>query len=350
MIRPLSCALGVLLASTSLAAASECSVAHSRYVGWEPAVYIQQTGIADRWGEKYGVDLEFVYINDYIESINQFTNGAFVGVTATTLDTLTIPAVSGVDTTVLVIGDYSNGNDALLVNDPAGSVTSVADLVGQEVMLVELSVSHYLLLRALEEAGLAPNAVSVVHTSDADIGAAFATGGPGTAAVTWNPIVMTALDTVPGAVSVFDSSRTPGEILDAIVVATDTSDACKRAITGAWYEAMSVISGTDQAAADAIALMAEEASGGSIEDPSDWFLAQLSTTEMFYDPADAAFVARSADLQSDTQRVYDFALDLELLTAPVGIVFPDGTVIGDPDNVTLRFDATYMEAAAAGEL
>ncbi|GAB4234134.1 MAG: hypothetical protein Tsb0032_39740 [Kiloniellaceae bacterium] len=54
-------------------------------------------------------------INDYIESINQYTAGAFDGVSATNMDTLSIPAGGGVDTTALIVGDFSNGNDAVIL-------------------------------------------------------------------------------------------------------------------------------------------------------------------------------------------------------------------------------------------
>jgi NitT/TauT family transport system substrate-binding protein len=34
----------------------------------------------------------------------------------------------------------------------------------------------------------------------------------------------------------------------------------------------------------------------------------------------------------------------------VGIKFPDGSVMGDEGNVKLRFDDSYMQMAADGEL
>ena len=34
----------------------------------------------------------------------------------------------------------------------------------------------------------------------------------------------------------------------------------------------------------------------------------------------------------------------------VGIQFPDGSIIGDRNNVKLRFDAAFMELAAEGKL
>jgi NitT/TauT family transport system substrate-binding protein len=46
-----------------------------------------------------------------------------------------------------------------------------------KVYLPELSVSHYLLVRGLEKAGLQEKDVTVVNTSDADIVSAFGTSG-----------------------------------------------------------------------------------------------------------------------------------------------------------------------------
>ncbi len=34
----------------------------------------------------------------------------------------------------------------------------------------------------------------------------------------------------------------------------------------------------------------------------------------------------------------------------IGILFPDGSVMGNQKNVKLRFDATYMQLAAEGKL
>ena len=53
-------------------------------------------------------------INDYVESINQYTAGGFDGCVMTNMDALTIPAVGGVDTTALIVGDFSNGNDGIV--------------------------------------------------------------------------------------------------------------------------------------------------------------------------------------------------------------------------------------------
>ena len=48
-------------------------------------------GIVKKWADKYGISIEVVQINDYVESINQYTAGAFDGCVMTNMDALTIP-------------------------------------------------------------------------------------------------------------------------------------------------------------------------------------------------------------------------------------------------------------------
>lgn len=103
-------------------------------VGLRPATRHHQ-----KWADKYGIDIQFVQVNDYIESVNQYTAGGFDGCAMTNMDALTIPAVGGVDSTALIVGDYSNGNDGILIK----GTNSLATLKGKPINLVQLSVSHY---------------------------------------------------------------------------------------------------------------------------------------------------------------------------------------------------------------
>ncbi len=63
----------------------------SIYVGWIPWEYGNAQGIVDKWADKYDISIDVVQINDYIESINQYTAGQYDGCTMTNMDALTIP-------------------------------------------------------------------------------------------------------------------------------------------------------------------------------------------------------------------------------------------------------------------
>lgn len=334
-----------LLFSLNAAAAGKYRVAWSHYTGWEPWAYAQQSGILKKWATKYGIDIELTLVNDYVESINLYTGGKFDACVMTNMDALTIPAVGGVDSSAIIIGDFSNGNDGIVLKKG----DSVKDLKGRSVKLVELSVSHYLLARALDMNGLSEKDVKTVNTSDADIAAVFSSDANG-AAVTWNPPLQVARN-AKGAKLVFDSSKIPGEIIDMMVVKTSAPDTLKKALAGAWYETMSVMSGQGKATNDALEFMAKN-SGSTLPE----FKAQLGTTAMFYKAADASVFTVGPDLKKTMEQVRSFSFSKGLFGKGakskdfVGIAFPDGTVLGNKKNVKLRFDATYMKLAAEGKL
>src|SRR5210317_2268157 len=170
MKRLLALALTLML-SPSVMARDSFQICWSIYVGWMPWAYADQKGIVDKWAKKYGIEIDVVQINDYVESINQYTAGQFDACTMTNMDALTIPAAGGVDSTALIVGDYSNGNDGVILKNKS----SLKDIKGQQVNLVELSVSHYLLARGLEKVGLSERDIKVVNTSDADMVAIYGT-------------------------------------------------------------------------------------------------------------------------------------------------------------------------------
>ncbi len=344
-IRLLLCAcLLAAMVPGAAPAAESYRIAWSHYTGWEPWEYARNSGILDKWAAKYGIKIQLNLINDYIESINLYTGGAYQGCVMTNMDALTIPAVGGVDSTALIIGDFSNGNDGIVIKKGE----QVADLKGRKVKLVELSVSHYLLARALAINKMQEKDLTLINTSDADIAAVFAADKDG-AVVTWNPPLMQCRN-IKDAKLVFDSSQIPGEIIDMLVVRSDSPEALKKALVGAWYETMATISAKSKAGKEAIAYMANFAGGTEAE-----FRAQLRTTAMFYTAADAVAFATGEQLKQTMAYVRDFSFDHGLFgdaksKETVGIAFPDGTVLGSKSNIRLRFDAIYMQMAADGKL
>lgn len=341
-------ALAVSVLAFPSFAKDDYRIAWSIYVGWMPWSYAAETGIVEKWADKYGITIEVVQFNDYIESINQYTVGAFDGCTMTNMDALTIPAAGGVDSTALIVGDFSNGNDGIVLK---GAGKSVTDLRGQNVNLVELSVSHYLLARALTGAGMTERDLTVVNTSDADIVAAFSTDDV-TSVVTWNPL-LAEVQSMPEVSPVFDSSMIPGEIIDMLVVSTEALEDPRfaKALVGAWYETMAVMAAADEAAIAAKTHMAT-ASGTDLSG----YDAQLAATQMFFDPAPAVEFVQSSALAETMTNVAEFSFEHGLLGegAPgpdfIGIELPSGEVLGSASNVKLRFDSSYMQMAVDGEI
>ncbi len=324
------------------------NIAWSIYVGWMPWPYAAEAGIVKKWADKYGITIAITQINDYVESINQYTAGKFDGVTLTNMDALTIPAAGGVDTSLMIIGDFSNGNDGIVLK----MGKSVADLQGRKINMVELSVSHYLLARALTGAKLKEANVKIVNTSDADIVAAFK-APDSTAVVTWNPQLME-VKAEPGATLVFDSSKIPGEIIDTMGINTETlkdNPSLGKALVGIWFETIALMADTSEkgkAAREAMAKLSGTDLAG--------FEAQLKTTRMFYTPKDAVAFTTSGDLTKTMDLVRTFSFEHNLLGEGVkskdaiGIAFPSGQVLGNKGNVKLRFDASYMRMALEGKL
>ncbi len=329
-------------------ARTDFTIGWSIYAGWMPWPYAQQAGIVKKWADKYGLNIKMVQVNDYVESVNQYTAGKLDGVTVTNMDALTIPAAGGKDSSAVIIGDYSNGNDGIVLKN----ARSLADIKGRTVNLVELSVSHYLLARALETVKLGLTDVKTVNTADADIVGAF-TAPAVTAAVAWNP-QLNEMKALPGAVLAFDSSKIPGEILDLMVVDSATLKAnpnLGKALAGIWYETITLMQRQDAQGAAARAAMAKLAGSTSAS-----FDAQLSTTHLYATPAEGVAAAAAPELVTTMTRVRDFSFSKGLFgpgaKSPdaIGMAFPAGKTLGNTANVKLRFDPAFMQFAADGKL
>ncbi|HEY2145489.1 MAG TPA: putative urea ABC transporter substrate-binding protein [Steroidobacteraceae bacterium] len=345
----LAALLGLAPQTGAAADKTSFNVAWSIYVGWMPWDYADQSGILKKWAAKYGIKIKLTQVNDYVESINQYTAGTFDACVMTNMDMLTIPAAGGVDSTALIVGDFSNGNDGVVLK---GQGKQLEDIKGQKVNLVELSVSHYLLARALTSVGMRERDLKIINTSDADIVAAFSTPGS-TAVVTWKP-QLSAVLAMPNTQLVFDSSKIPGEIMDLMVVnsaALKANPNLGKALVGAWYETLAVMFKNDAAGKAAQASMAK-ASGTD----AAGFASQLATTRMFTTPAQSVEFMTGEAVIKTMDLVRKFSFDHGILgrgatsVDAVGIEFPGGKTLGDSRNIKMRFEIAYTKMAMDGSL
>jgi NitT/TauT family transport system substrate-binding protein len=321
-------------------------VATSIYAGWMPWYYGKEKGIVKKWADKYNIEIEVLYM-DYVPSIEAYVAGKVDACTMTNMEALNMPAAAGIDSTAIIIGDYSNGNDAVLVRNDV----TLQNM--KEVMLCELTVSQYLLARGLEQVGRKESDVKITNVSDADIATAFSTDKSKTAAVTWNPMVQQ-LELDSSVKRIYDSSKIPGEILDLMVANTATIKKDPRlalALTGAWYEIMALMS---QPSAEADAALAEMASLSKCTIAE--YKAQLKTTAMFWTAKEAQAFTTGEELRKSMDLVRKFSFEHGMLgqgvTSPdvVGIAFPGDKTLGDAAKVKLRFSSEFMGKAAAGEI
>src|SRR5467141_1961265 len=136
--------LFLLLATPAFAQKPTFTVGWSIYAGWTPYHYLAKSGILRKWADKYGIDIK-VQRFDYAPSLDAFVAKNIDACAMTNMEALDMPAAAGVDTTVVVVGDYSNGNDAVLVRHNR----TFNQIPGQRVLLVEKTVSQYLFERAM---------------------------------------------------------------------------------------------------------------------------------------------------------------------------------------------------------
>jgi NitT/TauT family transport system substrate-binding protein len=314
-----------------------------------------RSGVLKRWADKYGIVIK-VQRFDYAASLEAFVAKNIDACTMTNMEALDMPAAAGVDSTALIVGDYSNGNDAVL----ARNNLTLGQLSGKPILLVQKTVSEYLLERAMEMNGLGTELprLKLLNTSDSDLVGAFLGDRKNQVAVTWKPLVSEILAQDTGVRELFDSSRIPGEILDLLVV---RSDVLKRpdgsgvrfakAVTGAWYETMAQMTGNGSQSAGAISGSAA-ASGDSVSSYKE----QLRTTFLFATPQSAASFTTDAALKQKMELVRQFCFRHALLgqdihsVDDVAILYPDGSIQGKKDRVRLRMEATYMQMAAQGKL
>jgi NitT/TauT family transport system substrate-binding protein len=352
MLRTVS--LFLLLAITACAQKPAFTVGWSIYAGWTPYHYLLKSGIMKKWADKYGITIKIQRF-DYAPSLDAFVAKNIDACTMTNMEALDMPAAAGVGTTTILIGDYSNGNDALLVR---GGL-QMKDLAGKKMLLVQKTVSEYLFDRAMEINGMRDQIkrVRMINTSDSDIASAFLNDASSSAVVTWKPLVSQILKQ-KGVQSLFNSSQIPGEILDLTVVRTDVLDRkdgsgqrFARALTGAWYELMGLMTAKGPEA-DKVLTAIAEGSADTLQSYKD----QLSTTSMFYTAHSAAAFGKSPELKQKMGLVRRFCFDHGLLgegtksADDVAIRYPDGSIQGKPERVRLRFDTAYMDMAAQGKL
>jgi NitT/TauT family transport system substrate-binding protein len=338
------CAL-VTSVSCFAQAKKEFTLVDSVYAGWMPWYYADSSGILKKWADKEGIVIKVVHAANYSASIEAYSPGSADALAITSMDVLMAPAIAGIKSTAVIVGDYSNGNDVLYGRK--GKIGTIAALKGQKVHGVTASVSEYVVGRALDKAGLKSSDVEMAMLEETSIAPAF-TEGRVNAVVTWAPFTLD-VEQDPKAVKLFDSSMIPGEILDLMVVKSsiiDANPAFGRALANAWYEVLAIMNKRGPEARAAKELMAKMS-----ECTLPKYEAQLRTTAMFWSPDSAVSFTAGSEIKAATDNMRKFLFAKGFLGAEAkstdhfGISFPDGSVLGNSKNIRLVYTTKFMEGA-----
>jgi NitT/TauT family transport system substrate-binding protein len=205
------------------------------------------------WGRERGYlepgSVKLVEYPSTSQSTRAFRNGAIDAVAGTLDGAIKLRAV-GVDLAIVLVFDFSAGADVILGRPP---VNSIADLRHRKVGLETTSIGDYVLVRALESAGMTVEDVQVVPMEVSEHERAFREGRVD-AVVTYEPFRTRLL--ASGARRIFDSSEMPGEIVDVLMVRPDViarSGPQLRHLLAGWFRAIDDIRRGD---GDAIGFLA----------------------------------------------------------------------------------------------
>jgi NitT/TauT family transport system substrate-binding protein len=144
----------------------------------------------------------------------------------------------GVDLKIVAALDFSKGADGIVARPP---IEDVAGLRGKRVAAEIGTLTHFVLLRALERAKVGEGEVTIVNIAMDEALAALEKGEVDAASL-WEPFLSKAEKA--GGKRVFSSAEIPGEILDVLAVPSDVL--ARRAgdierVLRAWDSALGVI-------------------------------------------------------------------------------------------------------------
>lgn len=229
-------------------AAEPLKIGYSDWPGW----VAWEIAVEKQWFKEEGVEVTFEWF-DYVASMDAYAAGKLDAVSMTNGDAL-VTGATGAKSVMILINDYSNGNDMVVGGPGIGSVKA---LKGKKVGVEIGFVSHLLLLNALEKNGMTEADVELVNAPTNETPQVLASGEVD-AIVAWQPNSGQALKLVPGSKPIYTSADEPGLIYDVLSVAPESlatrRDDWKKVLK-VWYRAVAYLK-DPKTTEDAVKIMA----------------------------------------------------------------------------------------------
>lgn len=302
-------ALPLALSFALPATAAPLKVGYSDWPGW----VAWQVAIEKGWFKEAGVDVQFEWF-DYVASMDAYAAGKLDAVAVTNGDAL-VTGANGAKSVMILINDYSNGND-MIVAKPG--IKSLKDLKGKKIGIELGFVDHLLLLNGLEKSGLKESDVTLVNSPTNETPQVLSSGGVD-AIGAWQPNSGMALKLLPGSKSVYSSADEPGLIYDVLAV-NPSSIAARKAdwakVVKVWYRCVDYIN-DPKTHADAVKIMAARVGVSAAE-----YDALLKGTKLLKLDEAKAVYQKSAGFKSiygSSKIVDDFNVKYEVYKTPQSI-------------------------------
>lgn len=221
-------ALAVLLAGCGREPPAALRIGTNVWIGSEPLYLGRSLGY---------LSSETVRLIEYpsaSEVLRAYRNHALDGMVIS-LDEVLMLAADDLRPRIVSVVDISHGADVVIGRS---GMRSMKDLHGKRVAVESGALGAYVLSRALTLNDMLPSDVRIVHLESNEHPAAFERGSVD-AAVTFDPFRSRMLRA--GAVTLFDSTQIPGEIVDLLVVRDSTlqdNPGALRALLSGWFKAI----------------------------------------------------------------------------------------------------------------
>lgn len=253
-------------------------VAINTWAGHAPGIVanggLSVGGAASLYKKKYGLDVEFILIEDPDAKLRAFISGD-VDIMWDTVDSwareASVLAEQGILAKAVIQEDWSRGGDGIV---SLKSIKSVEDLRGKKIASTKFTPSHWFLLYMLSQSGLTPDErntleKNIVFVNEAPQAAAAFKAKRVDAAVTWEPDLSGAVSARPDEAHILVSTTAATNVIaDTLVARQKLIDEAPKTIqdfVNGWFDAISVMKedpdGSNQIVANALKLTPEDVSG-----------------------------------------------------------------------------------------
>ena len=211
---------------------------------------------ASLYKKKYGLDVDFILIEDPAKKLSAFINGD-VDVMWDTVDSFANEASHLAEQNVhaksIVQQDWSRGGDGIV---SLKSINSVEELKGKTVATTKFTPSHFFLLFLLSQSGLSPDdraqiERSLVYTPTAPDAAAAFKAKRVDAAVTWEPDLSNSVAARPDEAHILVSTTAATNVIaDTLVARQQVIDEAPKSVqdfVAGWFDGIAVMKEDPQA-------------------------------------------------------------------------------------------------------